>query len=259
MTETEQKLKELFKAWKAAHSTEPERFAEKYTFPDWECSADKSGVKRAEHYAPNFRESFCYDGRLTDWQEGRKTILFICREANIADEEHIDKDKKMLLPETTREGNCSGDFWMEKQFCEWEEKHSIKEPIHDPYIKFMRYCAEENGGLSNLNLAYMNLNKRGGFGRCNMDRIKHYVARYQYFIQEEIELISPDIIICGGTFDTVIDIMTCNQCDLIRRLNKKELWCRDFWHPSRGIHENTEKVDLTDFIPETVAESGQDL
>ncbi len=229
-------LEELFQRWQEEQEKQKDvelglvENRRQSTFPDWKCS---NGRVNGCH--KDFYKSFCYDGFLTDWQKGRKTILFICREANIADEKHIAEvdSKDLLLPEKTRCENRFGQFWVKHQ----HEQNCSR----DPYIAFINSVEEEyrTNTRRGYNLAYMNLNKRGGFGSCNMARIGHYVAYYQRFIQREIELISPDIIICGGTFDTIMDIMMGNQCDLIKRLGKKELICRDFCHPAApgGIRE----------------------
>lgn len=252
---------ELFKLWSATHEEQgakeldQSKNVRESTFPDLDCVKDKDGNTKVNDYEKKFYKSFCYDGFLTDRQEGKKTIFFICREANITDEKHIRNHE--LYPETLREENCPHDFYMRRMFSDWKKDHRIQEKSADRYVEWIRRRIVEYGGYDKVNLAYMNLNKRGGFGKCNMTRVRHYVSRYLNFIQKEIELISPDIIICGGTFDTVIDIMTCNQGELIKRLKKKELICRDFWHPSRGTHENAENiVDLARFVSESVSKSG---
>ena len=47
-------------------------------------------------------------------------------------------------------------------------------------------------------VAVMNLNKRGGFVGCVWETLEEYVKRYAEFISKEIELISPDLIVCCG-------------------------------------------------------------
>lgn len=45
-------------------------------------------------------------------------------------------------------------------------------------------------------IATINLNKRGGFNRCRWDVLEEYTRRYAKFINREIELLKPDIIVC---------------------------------------------------------------
>lgn len=47
-------------------------------------------------------------------------------------------------------------------------------------------------------VAFLNLNKRGGFSYCKWDSLEAYVSRYKDYISKEIELISPTSIICCG-------------------------------------------------------------
>ena len=44
----------------------------------------------------------------------------------------------------------------------------------------------------------MNLNKRGGFTKCHQRILREYVQKYRDLIEEEIKIISPDIIVCCG-------------------------------------------------------------
>lgn len=47
-------------------------------------------------------------------------------------------------------------------------------------------------------VAVINLNKRGGFVGCVWKTLEEYVKRYAEFISREIELISPELIVCCG-------------------------------------------------------------
>lgn len=47
-------------------------------------------------------------------------------------------------------------------------------------------------------VAFMNLNKRGGYSYCIWETLKSYVCHYQDFIRKQIEIISPDLIVCCG-------------------------------------------------------------
>lgn len=47
-------------------------------------------------------------------------------------------------------------------------------------------------------VAFMNINKRGGFTSCQARRLAAYVKKYKDLIDREIRIISPDIIVCCG-------------------------------------------------------------
>lgn len=205
----------LFNDWRKAHEDEAgqkDAWLDQYlsTFPDLK----KSGRQDID-YRNDFYSSFCRDGFLTTPQSGQRTLLFICREANLGKDKIVDQK---LIPE-------QGRFWMREQFRNPEGNKK------DRYYKFIQEIVKEYH--EPLNLAYMNLNKRGGFGCCNMARVGHYVARYQRFIQAEIELISPDIIICGGTYDTVIKYFPAFR-------NK----CKNYYHPCYRIEEKMSKASV---------------
>lgn len=174
-------LEELFSNWKELHRQEKENPGKKSTLP----------YCKEKEVPENFYISFCYDGFLTSYDSEKKTVLFLCREANAF-------ETGELKPETGET------FWMwdvyqkkveNKKLSQVEKKYwSFLEKTIDYYCQ----CKPEE-----LNIAYMNLNKRGGFGSCNQSRLKNYVEKYTDQIRKEIEIIAPDWIICGGTYGTI--------------------------------------------------------
>ncbi len=47
-------------------------------------------------------------------------------------------------------------------------------------------------------VAFINLNKRGGYAYCVWDALSSYVNKYQDFIRCQINMIAPDLIVCCG-------------------------------------------------------------
>lgn len=171
-------IQELFLSWMDAQSKEKGE----ETFPNLKCSNGK-----AEKFSDDFKKSFNFDGWITEKIDpSRKTMLFICREANCTD----NIVNKTMEPETSEY------FWMKDQYLKWQRGESIK---NKAYINFINIHTDNAA----LNLAYVNINKRGGFGRSNISKIGKYAKQYAEFIKREIELINPDIIVCGGVFDTI--------------------------------------------------------
>ncbi len=175
----QERLEELFSKWKKLHTRKDSD--EEKTLP----------YCKGKEVPENFYKSFCYDGFLTYYDSEKKTVLFLCREANAF-------ETGELKPETGKK------FWMwdvyqkkveNKKLSKVEKKYwSFLEKTIDHYCQ----CKPEE-----LDIAYMNLNKRGGFGSCTQSRLKNYVQRYKEEIKEEIEIINPDWIICGGTYGIV--------------------------------------------------------
>ena len=149
-----QDLDTLFKEWRKKHESEERGTRCTDTFPykkDYTCSDD-------------FNKSFCCDGFIEYNKDYEKTILFIFREANISDK----LKGKELHPETDYNY-----FHMKK---EWE--NHLRNKIESKYTKFISYWLKKLN-LDNCNIAYMNLNKRGGFDLTNFAHLKHYVAKYR--------------------------------------------------------------------------------
>ena len=173
-----QDLDTLFKEWRKKHESEERGTRYTDTFPykkDYTCSDD-------------FNKSFCCDGFIEYNKDYEKTILFIFREANISDK----LKGKELHPETDYNY-----FHMKK---EWE--NHLRNKIESKYTKFISYWLKKLN-LDKCNIAYMNLNKRGGFDLTNFVHLKHYVAKYRCYILKEIEIINPYIIVCGGKRGTL--------------------------------------------------------
>ena len=89
-------------------------------------------------------------------------------------------------------------------------------------------------------IAFMNLNKRGGFGNIQGENFLKYIETYKDYIRREIEIINPDVIVwCAcNTYkkkymDAIFDDKYKNvwqQKELV--LNKKEIPILRMWHPS---------------------------
>ncbi|MBR2886046.1 MAG: hypothetical protein IKB93_14855 [Clostridia bacterium] len=74
--------------------------------------------------------------------------------------------------------------------------------------KMLKLFSElERTDISPLNLAVININKRGGYSFCDEEAMKAYGRKYAAFIRRQIEIISPSKVICANTtFDIVARI-----------------------------------------------------
>ena len=158
-------LNELFKEWKKEQGNEPNDSCEK-TFP-----------KNANGQIPNIEEyksSFCVDGFLSDKFNG---VLFVLKESNT-------------------EGNpeLNDTFWFKD--CQGAKRWKL---YRNSMIIYLEKCVGK--GLKYQECAYMNLNKRGGYGKCNDEQLTNYVnnEKYKQFILKQIEIINPKHIICCGS------------------------------------------------------------
>lgn len=82
-------------------------------------------------------------------------------------------------------------------------------------------------------VAFMNINKRGGFTRCQIRRLAACVEKYKDLIDREIRIISPDIIVCCGS-----DVRTClSNIDSCKSVPVLEVY-----HPSYWFVKDTDKL-----------------
>lgn len=92
------------------------------------------------------------------------------------------------------------------------------------------------GGLCEI--ATTNLKKSGGGGSSDLKEIREHAKKNKELWVREIEIIQPDIVICGGTFDIIQDILdfetkTCGSGAKIgKALNTTFV---DFYHPMYRI------------------------
>ena len=81
-------------------------------------------------------------------------------------------------------------------------------------------------------VAFMNINKRGGFTECETD-LDGYAKNYKDLIDREIRIISPDIIVCCGS-----DVRGClsgvDSC--------KSLPVLEVYHPSARYKTDTDRL-----------------
>lgn len=81
-------------------------------------------------------------------------------------------------------------------------------------------------------VAFMNINKRGGFTECETD-LDAYVGKYKDLIDREIKIISPDIIVCcgSGVRDCLSNVDSCKSVPVL-----------EVYHPSYWLVKDTDKL-----------------
>lgn len=173
---TNQDLEKLFNKWINDQVAESSEEYSKY------CDINKSVSKN----------TFQYDG-FVDYEtfiknKKGKRLLFIAKEANVGRtgeniEEYINKD-----------------FWLRSVYQDKVRPNQFSKRISIMANAFLNDNFEELEKDSSIlkNIAFMNLNKRGGFSTCNWETIEGYVKKYADNIRREIDIISPDMIICCG-------------------------------------------------------------
>jgi len=184
-------LSELFALWKVAHSIEKDY---KNTFP-----RKKTENGKLDFPGETFKDSFCWDGYVTGNDVNRKIVaLYVFRESNVADE----------MPN----GEKNDTFWLKENIAGTKDDAKVYLGwIKEKYENY-RNSISYNKKFSFDKIAVMNLNKRGGYGTVDNASLKNYVIKYQHFLKRQIEIIDPEIIICGGTHKHVYkNILKCKE------------------------------------------------
>lgn len=81
-------------------------------------------------------------------------------------------------------------------------------------------------------VAFMNINKHGGFTECKTD-LRGYAKIYKDLIDREIKIISPDIIVCcgSGVRDCLSNVDSCKSIPVL-----------EVYHPSYWLVKDTDKL-----------------
>ena len=147
------------------------------------------------------KTSFTYDGFV--FEEKDNTVLYILKESN-------------LLNGT----KANDEFWFKEIYKEQNNKNIITRRIE----KMQKYICLNIPNMSNRDISYMNINKRGGFTGNDEDAMYNYYERYkEKYIWKEIEIINPMIIVFCAKDKKIYD-------DLVKNLNVKYAIKMD--HPS---------------------------
>mgnify|MGYP001142966267 FL=1 len=163
-------LEKLFEEWQERHESE-------------NCSSENIS-----------KSNFIPDGIIDEasYMQSPKKILFIAKEAACLKEKNtIEKNfetaqndgfwcRRVVLGEEGGTRFSSGLALLANAIL----NENFETPEKD--ISALRY------------VAFMNINKRGGFTSCQTRRLAAYVKKYKDLIDREIRIISPDIIVCCG-------------------------------------------------------------
>lgn len=204
-------LEKLFDEWRKRHISE-------------DYSNDKISKNKIS------KNNFIPDGIIDEasYMQSPKKILFIAKEAAC-----LDKTEKTTAEENFETAQNDG-FWCRRVVLGEEKRGTgfssglallanaiLNENFETPEkdISALRY------------VAFMNINKRGGFTSC--PGLDAYVKKYKDLIDREIRIISPDIIVCCG-----IGVRDClSGVDFCKSLPVLEVY-----HPSARYKTDTDRL-----------------
>ena len=177
------------------------------------------------------KNNFIPDGIIDEasYMQSPTQILFIAKEAAC-----LDKTKKTA--EENFETAQNDGFWCRRVVLGEEKRGTsffsglallanaiLNENFETPEkdISALRY------------VAFMNINKRGGFTECKTKLLRDYAQNYKDLIDREIKIISPDIIVCcgSGVRDCLSNVDSCKSVPVL-----------EVYHPSYWLVKDTDKL-----------------
>lgn len=199
-------------------------------FEQWENKQCKQNDVNADKIEAS---SFLPDGIIDEagFENARPKLLFIAKESNM-------KGKS----------SQKGDFWLKRVY----EKEEL------PRLFGTRIIAMANAALHNNfesydknadileSVAFMNINKRGGALRSSDKDLKKYAKSYCDEIKSEIEIISPDIIVCCGDIirqiiESTVDTNRYKVCT-VRHPSYFRISNETYLKEFKASYENAEKL-----------------
>ena len=202
-------LEKLFDEWRKRHISE-------------DYSNDKISKNKIS------KNNFIPDGIIDEasYMQSPKKILFIAKEAACLKKGNtIEKNfeiaqndgfwcRRVVLGEEGGTGFSSGLALLANAIL----NENFETPEKD--ISALRY------------VAFMNINKRGGFTECETD-LDAYVEKYEDLIDREIKIISPDIIVCCGmgVRDCLSGVDSCKSLPVL-----------EVYHPSARYKTDTDRL-----------------
>lgn len=135
---------------------------------------------------------FIADGLISpeDWNSQKRKILFVLKEA------YCDRATEYKLCEKLRKDGPWGSVW--NRCAEWSygiTESSVASPI-PAYPDLNREQANE----CLRRVAVLNLKKSDGWSASSLSEIEKYAEYDRDEIKKEIEIINPDIVVCGYVF-----------------------------------------------------------
>lgn len=177
------------------------------------------------------KNNFIPDGIIDEasYMQSPKKILFIAKEAAC-----LDKTEKTTAEENFEAAQKDG-FWCRRVVLEGEggTRFSSGLALLANAILNENFETPEKDISALRYVAFMNINKRGGFTECDPKLLSDYAQNYKDLIDREIEIISPDIIVCCG-----MGVRGClsgvDSC--------KSLPVLEVYHPSARYKTDTDRL-----------------
>ena len=213
------------------HSVMAENFAE--LFNRWRSKENHKGA--------NFVEDGIIDPKR--WNKSKRKILFIFKEAYMAPDKKFTNLCELFFENDILDiplADSHYKMWWTAALWAYGIKYFEKGKILriQPFDGDIDANAKVKEAL--LSCAVIDIKKSGGTSISNNNDLKKYASEDLDLIREEIELVKPNLIICGNTWNLVHQIWTdkkgedeVDNYDMVYKC--EDTYIVDYWHPG-GIY-----------------------
>ena len=191
-----------------------------------------------EHRQGHGGQVFCEDGPIDPkrWSKVRRRVLFLLKEAYTDDED-------WNLSDWVRGNDLRklGNMWWNVGYWAYgihrlENDHIPTVPWTLDGISTVEH--ETNIKESLYGSAIVNVKKSDGNHRSDMNDLQRYVNMDRHLIEKQIQILKPQIIVCGYTWHLVKNEVWPNSS--IERISHQvysvdSMIALDYWHPSYRI------------------------
>jgi hypothetical protein len=216
---------------------------------------DKLFEEWQKNHSAYTNENFVKDGIINEelWNKAKKKVLFVLKEPNKYPNKYKGDFRKFVDSGPWRVVG----YWA----------YGLQNTDDNTIPSLLEAKVNENWKTACCSSAMMNLKKSPGGATANMEDLMQAAKKDSKLIFKEIEIIRPDIVICGSTFKV------CNE---IRKLImpfkdfqpigpdkrcfsfQNAIWI-DFYHPSAPFWHEKRYNDLMRFYQNCLKELPRDL
>lgn len=233
------KLEDLFNRWKE------EQLKDKETT----CNSKNGYVVATNSF---YKDGIVNSVEYQNSEHNKRKVLFITNEVSInCKEDNAEK--------TELRGNCDAGYLVGNDkgntvcsftnYINGEEQETWSGKMRIKFGEMYRIITEKNYKIESSfdedanrealkKIAFMNLNKRGGFGNIQGENFLKYIETYKDYIRREIEIINPDVIVwcaCNTYKKKYMDAIFDNK-DVWKKKklipDKNKVPILRMWHPS---------------------------
>jgi hypothetical protein len=224
---------------------------------NFQAQTDSLFVKWAKEYKDNGFNGFCEDGLMyrgkiqtTDGADGK---VYWYRDSDNENELWANAPKRVMFLNKDPNANANQDTreWI---FRQHETDITALIYKNTALWLFGLLKVDENGiapdfetittidyssFIDNTPIAYVNCKKESGTSSIKNDTLAHHIETYKGFLKDQILILDPDIIVCGGGSSVIKNFVTSNVYLNTIQVNTWMFYCKennkliiDSFHPS---------------------------